>query len=92
MSKLKIYCRLFFLFTGIVLKAQKSFELNVRSRGQPILLFPGFTYTNEVFDAITRSLVKDHKPILAEKAGHFIMHDRPQGLLKQINIALTGNE
>ena len=39
-----------FLFFSVQASAQKEFNVEVRGSGEPVLLFPGFTSTSEVWD------------------------------------------
>jgi|SRR5690554_283090 len=41
--------------------AQKSFVVKKTGRGQPILLFPGFTCTSEVYVDLKNELVKNYE-------------------------------
>lgn len=54
MNSIKIFTCVFLLFLTTSLRAQE-FEVSVSGKGQPVLLFPGFTCTGEVF----KDLVKD---------------------------------
>lgn len=56
MQNLISYILLIFMFSGFSGTAQKSFEVEVSGNGQPILLFPGFTSTAEVFDGVREEL------------------------------------
>lgn len=61
MKKMKIYCSLLLLIFGLNLQAQKSFHVEVTGSGQPILLFPGFTNTANVFDGFTQKLSENYE-------------------------------
>ena len=41
--------------------AQTPFEVNVKGVGQPVLLFPGFTCTGEVWDDTVAELSKNYE-------------------------------
>ncbi|NSL86180.1 alpha/beta hydrolase [Chitinophaga sp. Mgbs1] len=46
----------FSVFVGIQLQAQRSFKVEVSGKGNPVLLFPGFGCTGEVWDETVRRL------------------------------------
>lgn len=58
MNKLFRYCIAVLLITSPVcsLAQQPAFKVDVRGKGEPILLFPGFACTGEVWEATTKEL------------------------------------
>lgn len=56
MQNLTLYVFITFLFVGPKGTAQNSFKVEVSGKGQPVLLFPGFTCTSEVFDELRQDL------------------------------------
>lgn len=60
MSK-HIYFTVLLFMASLGLQAQKSFQVEKSGAGQPILLFPGFTSTSQVFEGITEVLEKEYE-------------------------------
>ena len=58
MQILKRILFLTFFITAVNLNAQTPFEVEVKGKGQPILLFPGFTCTGEVWEDTVAELSK----------------------------------
>lgn len=48
------------LFSAMASFGQKSFKVEVVGKGEPVLLFPGFTCPGEVWDETVAELSKDH--------------------------------
>ena len=48
------------LVLSLNLHAQKEFEVSISGNGQPVLLFPGFTCTGEVYKDLVGELSKNH--------------------------------
>ena len=61
MKKFKIICCLFAFLASIQLTAQNSFKVEVYGEGQPILLFPGFSSTANVYTEVISTLSKDYQ-------------------------------
>jgi len=61
MRTLKEIIILLFFITAFGLNAQTPFEVVVRGEGQPILFFPGFTCTGEVWEDAVTELSKNHE-------------------------------
>lgn len=61
MQNLKIVAVLSFFIMAFGLNAQTSFEVEVKGEGQPILLFPGFTCTGEVWNDTVAELSKNYE-------------------------------
>lgn len=61
MKMVKKISILLILVTSLASNAQTSFEVEVKGEGQPILLFPGFTCTGEVWDATVSELSKNYE-------------------------------
>lgn len=56
-----ILIALMLIITNLNLFAQKEFEVNVTGKGQPVLLFPGFTSTAEVYSDIVELLSESYE-------------------------------
>ncbi|MGF1559106.1 MAG: alpha/beta fold hydrolase [Flavobacteriaceae bacterium] len=70
MRILKNACAFILLTTSLCLSAQtRSFEVTVEGSGQPILLFPGFTCTADVWDSTIVELSKEYECHLFTFAG-----------------------
>lgn len=50
-----------FILSGISLNAQKSFEVKIIGKGDPVLLFPGFACTGEVWNETVKELSKTNE-------------------------------
>lgn len=62
MKTFKNLVSLILILFVITLNAQNpSFEVKVIGKGQPVLLFPGFTCTGEVWDLIVQEISKTHQ-------------------------------
>ena len=61
MKKMKMLYSVLLLIFSLSTQAQESFHVEVTGSGQPVLLFPGFTSTAEVFDEITQELSKNYE-------------------------------
>ena len=61
MKKFKIICCLFAFLASIQFTAQNSFKVEVYGEGQPILLFPGFSSTANVYTEVISTLSKDYQ-------------------------------
>ena len=61
MRTLKKIILLSFFITALGLNAQTSFEVEVKGEGQPVLLFPGFTCTGEVWNETVDELSKNYE-------------------------------
>lgn len=61
MKKTNLIFSLFLLLLVFNTSAQNSFQVEKTGKGQPILLFPGFACTHEVFDAIKEELSKNYE-------------------------------
>lgn len=61
MKNLKIYFSAICIAIGFQLQAQESFQVKKTGSGQPILVFPGFTCTPEVFKGITDTLSENYE-------------------------------
>lgn len=61
MQILKKILFLTFFVTQVSLAAQTPFEVEVKGEGQPILLFPGFTCTGEVWEDTVTELSKKYE-------------------------------
>ena len=48
-------------FSMTLLAQQKSFHVDIKGKGQPILLFPGFTCTGEVWEDLVKELSKTNE-------------------------------
>lgn len=51
----------FFLLVSVLAQAQSAFRVMVKGKGQPILLFPGFGCTGQVWDEAVAELSKTHQ-------------------------------
>lgn len=61
MKILKKTAFLLFFIAVLGLNAQTSFEVEVKGKGQPVLLFPGFTCTGEVWEETVSDLSKSYE-------------------------------
>lgn len=61
MKKLKILITVVSIVIGFQMQSQESFHVTKTGKGQPILVFPGFACTSEVFSEITKDLSKDYE-------------------------------
>lgn len=61
MKTLKRIVILSFFIPVLGLSAQTPFEVEVKGEGQPILLFPGFTCTGQVWEETVAELSKNHE-------------------------------
>ena len=61
MKNFKIICCVFALLAGVQLTAQNSFKVEVYGEGQPILLFPGFSNTANVYTEVISTLSQDYQ-------------------------------
>ena len=61
MKTLKIIAILSFLISASALSAQSPFEVAVKGEGPPILLFPGFTCTGQVWEETVNELSKNYE-------------------------------
>jgi pimeloyl-ACP methyl ester carboxylesterase len=52
---------LLFIFLALKVNAQKSFQVTVKGKGSPMLLFPGFGCTGAVWDETVAQLSKNHE-------------------------------
>jgi pimeloyl-ACP methyl ester carboxylesterase len=59
--KLKFISACILLLTVCSLQAQTAFQVTVKGKGQPVLLFPGFGCTGEVWDDVVKELSKEHQ-------------------------------
>jgi pimeloyl-ACP methyl ester carboxylesterase len=59
--KLKFIAACILLLTVCSLQAQRAFQVTVKGKGQPVLLFPGFGCTGEVWDDVVKELSKEHQ-------------------------------
>lgn len=50
-----------FILSGIALNAQKAYQVKVVGEGSPILLFPGFACTGEVWNEVVQELSKTNE-------------------------------
>lgn len=57
----KILICFVFLFISISLYSQKSFQVEIKGEGQPVLVFPGFACTPKVFSEITNTLSESYE-------------------------------
>lgn len=61
MKTLKIIVILSIFIAAFGLNAQTPFEVTIKGKGQPILLFPGFTCTGEVWEETVTELSKNYE-------------------------------
>lgn len=61
MKMVKKISILLILVTSLASNAQTSFKVEVKGEGQPVLLFPGFTCTGEVWNATVTELSKNYE-------------------------------
>jgi pimeloyl-ACP methyl ester carboxylesterase len=61
MKKTHFLISIFLLASIVNSSAQKSFVVEKTGKGQPILLFPGFACTSDVFDGFKEELKQDHE-------------------------------
>ena len=66
MKTLKLVAVVFFVLSSMSLLSQDivkklEFEVQIFGKGQPILLFPGFACTSEVFESVIPELSKSHE-------------------------------
>ena len=61
MKTLKIVVILSFFISVFGMNAQTPFEVTVKGEGQPVLLFPGFTCTGEVWEETVTELSKNYE-------------------------------
>lgn len=61
MKALKIVTVLLFFISVFRLTAQTPFEISIKGKGQPVLLFPGFTCTGEVWEDTVNELSKNYE-------------------------------
>lgn len=61
MIPIKKLFTLSFLIITLSLNAQKPFKVIVKGKGQPILFFPGFTCTGEVWDTTVAELSRNYE-------------------------------
>ncbi|WP_121668099.1 alpha/beta fold hydrolase [Mesonia aquimarina] len=61
MKKLNICFIVIILLIAFSMQSQESFQVTKTGKGQPILLFPGFTCTPEVFSEITTHLSENYE-------------------------------
>ncbi|WP_298418133.1 alpha/beta hydrolase [uncultured Kordia sp.] len=59
LQKLTIIVCMIISFTGI--SQEKSFQVEVIGKGDPVLLFPGFSCTGDVWDETVKELSKNHE-------------------------------
>jgi pimeloyl-ACP methyl ester carboxylesterase len=59
--KLKFFAVIFSCLSVVMLQAQTAFQVKVKGKGQPVLLFPGFACTGEVWDDIVAELAKKYQ-------------------------------
>jgi pimeloyl-ACP methyl ester carboxylesterase len=59
--KTKAFIFFFLLISVITVHAQSAFQVVVKGKGQPILLFPGFGCTGEVWDDAVAELSKNYQ-------------------------------
>jgi pimeloyl-ACP methyl ester carboxylesterase len=59
--KTKAFIFFLFLISVLTAKSQSAFQVVVKGRGQPVLLFPGFGCTGEVWDETVAELSKTHQ-------------------------------
>ncbi|CAM4281817.1 alpha/beta fold hydrolase [Gillisia hiemivivida] len=61
MKTFKILCLVLVVSLTQSIQSQEAFQVEVSGTGQPVLLFPGFTSTGEVFNNISETLAKNHE-------------------------------
>lgn len=59
--KIKLLSIVFLLVTNLSIQAQQPFQVVVKGKGDPILLFPGFGCTGEVWDDLVKALSKTNQ-------------------------------
>ncbi len=69
METFKILCLVLVLCLTQNIQSQEAFQVEVSGKGQPVLLFPGFTSTGEVFKDITETLAKKYEVHIFTFAG-----------------------
>tara|TARA_R100000501_G_scaffold5763_1_gene12649 strand:+ start:224 stop:1102 length:879 start_codon:yes stop_codon:yes gene_type:complete len=61
MKNLKTFFTAILIAVGLQIHSQESFQVQKTGNGQPILVFPGFTCTSEVFSEITTPLSENYE-------------------------------
>jgi pimeloyl-ACP methyl ester carboxylesterase len=60
-KKMLIVVAIFITFTAQSQSQEKSFQVEITGKGNPVLLFPGFSCTGEVWDETVKELSKTHE-------------------------------